>query len=101
MRRAARTDANHAAIRDALRKAGASVVDTSSVGGGFPDLVVGFVLCRPWAVMRVNYLVEVKDGTRRPSERELTPAQREFSASWRGQWVKGESVDEALALLEG
>lgn len=91
MRRAARTDANHAAIRDALRKAGASVADTSAVGSGFPDLVVG--------LRGRNLLVEVKDGSRKPSERALTPAQAEFAQAWRGQWAKVESVDQALALI--
>jgi Holliday junction resolvase len=72
MRRAARTDANHGEIRDALRRAGCLVVDTSGVGGGFPDLV---------AVRhgRVRF-VEVKDGAKSASRRKLTPAEAEFIA---------------------
>lgn len=42
MRRAARTDANQVEIVSALRAIGCSVSDTSGVGGGFPDLAVGF-----------------------------------------------------------
>lgn len=38
--KAGRRDANHAAIRDALRALGHFVVDTASVGGGVPDLAV-------------------------------------------------------------
>ena len=96
MRRAARTDRNHAAIRDALREAGASVWDTSGVGGGFPDLVVGHVSPTRG---RENLLVEVKDGKRKPSERRLTQQQYEFAEAWRGQWCLVESVDEALEVL--
>jgi hypothetical protein len=34
------TDATHKSVRDGLRAAGLVVVDTASVGGGFPDLLV-------------------------------------------------------------
>ena len=48
MRQKARTDVAHSAIRDALRRVGCSVHDTSQLGGGFPDLTVrtpdGFLL---------------------------------------------------------
>jgi len=40
MRRAAHTDTEHANIRQALRAAGFVVIDTSSQGSGFPDLLV-------------------------------------------------------------
>lgn len=75
-RRAARTDANHAEVVRALRQAGCSVFDTSSVGGGFPDLVVG---CGGKTM-----LMEIKDGAKPPSARRLTPAQLELHAAWRG-----------------
>lgn len=41
MRRAARTDSTHAAIRDGLRALGCVVHDLAAVGGGVPDLLVG------------------------------------------------------------
>lgn len=88
MRRAARTDANHREIVDALRKVGASVADTSGVGGGFPDLVVG--------VRGITFLLEVKDGSKPPSARKLTEDQAEFARMWRGHWVCVSSVDEAI-----
>lgn len=53
MRRAARTDLNHAEVRDALRAAGWYVHDTSGAGDGMADLVV----CGPGGVW---VLVEVK-----------------------------------------
>lgn len=37
---AKRTDANHSAIRDAMRKAGAEVEDLSGTGKGMPDTLV-------------------------------------------------------------
>lgn len=37
---AKRTDGNHAAIRDAMRKAGAEVEDLSGSGRGMPDTLV-------------------------------------------------------------
>lgn len=75
MRRAARTDQNHADIVKALRRCGYLVHDTSSAGSGFPDLVVG----TPWGSI---VLVEVKDGDRPPSERKLKPKQVKFHQMW-------------------
>lgn len=91
VRRAARVDGNHAAIMLALRAIGASVADTSAVGQGFPDLVVG--------LRGRNWLIELKDGSLSPSRRALTPAQVEFKATWRGQWAVVTSPDEALELV--
>lgn len=75
MRRARRTDSNHAEVRDFLRKAGCVVEDTSDVGRGFPDLLVktpkGAVL-----------LVEIKDGSKPPSRRFLTEDERAVAVRW-------------------
>lgn len=76
MRRAARTDANQAQIMRALRAIGCKVKDTSRLGDGFPDLVVGYR-------GRLT-LMEVKDGSKPPSERKLTPDQEKFHAEWAG-----------------
>lgn len=92
MRRRARIDSNHATIVTAFRDAGASVLSLASVGSGCPDLLVGF--------RSRNYLVEVKDGSRPPSERRLTPDQELFHFRWRGQVVVVDSVDRALELLQ-
>lgn len=91
MRRAARQDANHRDIVEALRAIGASVADTSGVGGGFSDLVVGF--------RGRNYLVEVKDGRKPPSARKLTQDQKDFVAGWRGHWACVMSPDDAIELI--
>jgi hypothetical protein len=92
MRRAAKVDANQTEIVDALRTVGASVHSLSAVGGGIPDLLVGFRM--------VTYLLEVKDGKKKPSARELTPDQVRFHADWfGGACVVVNSVPEALAAV--
>lgn len=88
MRRAAKRDGNHAAIRDELRELGLSVFDAGSVGRGFPDLVVG---CRG-----ETYLVElkVKGGT-------LTSHQARFTDRWHGgPIIIARSAEEVLGAIE-
>lgn len=91
MRRASRTDANQAEIVAALRGVGASVHPLHMVGDGCPDLLVG--------LRNVNYLIEVKDGSKPPSARQLTPDQREWHGAWRGNVAVVKSVEEALTLV--
>jgi Holliday junction resolvase len=92
MRTKGRTDDNQTAIVKALRNAGCSVAITSDVGGGFPDLVIG--------AHGKNYLLEVKDGNKPPSERKLTAAQNSFHGEWEGQVDIVYSVRGALEWLE-
>ncbi len=96
MRRAAKTDANHAEVVRVLRGAGCGVVDLSAVGKGVPDLLVhppGFPDCR------TAVLMEVKDGSKRPSARKLTPDQERFHAEWKGWIYVVTSPAEALDAL--
>lgn len=86
MRQAAKVDANQSDIVTALLNAGCSVQDTSAVGKGFPDLVVGRA--------RRTYLIEVKTETGK-----LTPAQAWFSAIWQGHFQIARSVDDALRIV--
>ena len=92
MRRAARVDANQAEIVAALRKVGCSVLDLSAVGGGCPDILVGR--------RGKNLLIEVKDGTKPPSKRRLTPEEREFLTAWNGNAVICDSIEEALDAVQ-
>ena len=97
MRRAARTDTNHTAVVEAFRMCGCSVLSLAQLAGGCPDLLVS--LDRD-----TSLLVEVKDGTRPPSERRLTPDQRDFHEAWKGRICIVESATAALdlvALLRG
>ncbi len=93
MRRAARIDANHRAIVEALTRIGVSVQPLHTVGGGVPDLLCGY--------RGRTLLFEVKDGSKRPSARKLTPDQVEWAEWWRGDPVLVvTSVDEAIAFVK-
>jgi len=91
VRRAARTDATHAAIVDAFERMGCTVLDLSRVGNGCPDLLV--------AAAGRMVLIEVKDGGKTASRRKLTPAQVRFTASWPGQWRIVERVDQVPGIV--
>lgn len=88
MRRAARTDDNHAEIRDAYRNMGCSVLDTFQIGNGAPDMFV--------AIGGVTDGVEVKDGKKPPSARRLTPDEERFHDDWRGNIVLVECLEDAV-----
>lgn len=91
MRVRARRDANHTDIVGTFRACGASVMDTASLGKGVPDAVIGY--------RGHNVLVEIKDGSKPPSQRRLTPDEVEFMQTWRGKYVIIESVDDVIELL--
>ena len=92
MRRKGRTDANQTEIVEALRLAGASVWITSGVGGGGPDIVVGYR-------GKENKLMEIKDGTKPMSQRKLTPDEQKFHDAWRGPIYTVMSIPDALHVL--
>ena len=73
--KAARVDANQADVLTGLRLAGYRVHDTHGLGGGFPDALVG----TPW---RTLVLIEIKDGQKPPSRRQLTADETTFHADW-------------------
>lgn len=91
MRRSARVDENQSEIVRILRMVGASVTPTHTAGSGFPDLCVGF--------KGVTYLLEVKDGSKPPSARKLTPAQVEWHDQWRGHCAVVCTPDEAMEAI--
>ncbi len=93
MHRVARIDSNQTTITQALRQMGASVLHTHQLGQGAPDIVCGF--------RGVNLLIEIKDGSKPPSKRRLTPDEQEWHDRWRGQVAIVESVEDAVALLNG
>lgn len=90
MRRRARVDANHAAIRGALRLLGWTV---GATGRGMPDLV---------AVKSGRCVfIEVKDGAKPPSARKLTPDQQRLHWSFQSAGFPVRvitSVDETRTL---
>ncbi len=83
-------DENQAEIVAALRLVGCSVLPLHAVGKGCPDLLVA---------KGETILMEVKDGSKPPSARKLTPDQVEFHASWRGRIVVVCNVREAMEAV--
>ena len=88
---ARRVDANQSEVVSALRQIGCTVFVASGVGGGFPDLVVGY--------RNRTMLIELKDGDKPKSARKLTIDQMFFSAMWRGHYVVVNDVDEAIEAV--
>jgi hypothetical protein len=88
---AKRTDHNQVEIVSALRDAGTTVTILAGVGGGCPDLLVGW--------RGKNYLLEVKNPAGMGDL--FTAAELEWIQSWRGQVTIVHDIDEALAALEG
>ena len=78
MRRAARTDSNHAEIVAAYRKRGYSVLDVSKLKNCC-DLFV--------ARNGQTWAVEIKDGKKPPSKRKLTDGEQTFRDGWKGMYV--------------
>ena len=91
MRRAARVDANQAEVVKALRKIGATVTPLHRVGRGVADLLVSFR--QKW------FVLEVKDGAKPPSARELTPDERKWIGEQRAPVFVVTSPLEAVNFL--
>lgn len=89
--RAMRKDANHGEVSDVIRAAGWSVLDLAKHGVSV-DLVVG----KPFFAA----LVEIKDGSKPPSARQLTPKESELKANWDGPYIVALSGEDALQQLE-
>lgn len=90
-RLAAKVDINQAEIVAALRRCGATVQSLASIGHGCPDLLVGY--------REINYLMEIKDGNKAASRRQLTDDELCWLSDWRGQAFVVESIDDALAII--
>lgn len=71
-RRAARVDDNQPEVVRALRAIGAAVTPIHMVGHGVSDLLVSY--------RQVWFVLEVKDGRKRPGAQKLTEDEREWIA---------------------
>lgn len=93
-RRAAKVDDNQREIVDALRKRGCFVQSLAPVGNGCSDLLVG--RNGRWV------LLEVKDGSKTPSQRQLTPQQVQFILDCRNRAPVHvvETVEQALEVVQ-
>lgn len=93
-RRAAKIDANQPEIIDGLRDFGATVQPLSAVGGGCPDLLVGYRLR--------NYLIEIKNKDGRANRKKiLTPDQETWHGMWSGQKSVVFTLEEAISVITG
>ena len=90
MRAYAKKDANHVQVVAQLRKLGVSVWDTA-VLKNCCDIVCGY--------RGKNYLFEIKDPAKTPSQKKLTEGEEKFHASWRGQVSVIETVDDAMKIM--
>ena len=94
MRQAAKIDSNQKAIVKSLRGIpGVTVEITSMMGKGFVDIIVGY--------KGVNYLVELKDGNKPPSQRKLTPDEDIWHSKWTGQKAVCNSFEEVFKIIMG
>lgn len=80
MRKFAKIDANQNEIVKALRLYGANVQSLAQLGSGVPDLLVS--ARGKW------FVAEVKDGSKPPSQRKLTPDEE----SWHDQFNRTAKV---------
>lgn len=88
MRQAAKADDNQPQIVKAFRQSGFSVAHTHTIGKGFPDIIVGR--------NGINTLVEIKDGAKVKSQKQLTADEKEFHEVWRGTIIIIESVEQVI-----
>lgn len=88
MRTRAKVDTNQKEIVTALRKCGYSVLHLHALGKGAPDILVG--------VAGKNYLFEIKDGERIPSQQKLTADEKVFHDTWNGQVAVVNSVEQIM-----
>lgn len=92
MRRSARVDDNQREIVEGLRKYGASVLITSQLKNAF-DILVGY--------NGVNYIMEIKDGSKPPSQRKLTKGEQNFKNTWKGgEYYIVLNLEQAINIIK-
>ena len=89
--RCCKIDDNQKEIVKALRAIGASVQSIATVGKGCPDILVGF--------RGINYIMEIKDGSKAPSQQKLTDDEDNWHNSWNGNVVIVNNIDSALDVI--
>ena len=85
MRRANRRDANHREVINEFERLGWSVLDIADLKNCC-DIVAsidGMTVC-----------VEIKDGSKPPSQRKLTSGEEAFRDRWKGKWYKVETLED-------
>ena len=90
--RIARVDRNQKEIVEAFRKFGCSVLMLHTVGHGCPDIAVG--------KNKKTVLVEIKDGEKVKSCRELTKDEQKFHDEWLGSLFIVEDLGDVINLVK-
>jgi hypothetical protein len=86
---AKRVDSNQKEIVKVFKDLGCSVFDTSRIGQGFPDLVIG--------KNQITVLVEIKSST----SAKYSASQDLFMKNWRGSTVvRINDIDGAIRLVK-
>lgn len=90
MRYRPKLDRNQTEIKAALESAGCVVQSLAALGGGVPDLLV----CKHGRAV----LLEIKDGAKPPSRRELTAEQSAWFQRW---FLRGGCPIRVVIDIEG
>lgn len=93
MKYARARDANHGSIRDDLRDCGYEVRDIASLGDGMPDIIV-----KHRGTKRVRFM-EIKDPSKPPSARKLTPAEEQVRDLLGELYVVVETLEDAIRAM--
>lgn len=98
MRRIAKKDGNHRSIVNGLRALGFSVLELHAVGGGVPDILVG------WNGRERLLEIKMPDGhkPRGATQAETNERQAAFRDAWRGVPIgRVTTIEEAIVALRG
>ena len=87
-----KVDANQSLVVQQFRELGCSVRTLHTIGGGFPDIIVG--------KGGVNVLIEIKDGNKPASLRKLTDDEAVFHEEWRGWVAIVENFTDVLNVVQ-
>jgi hypothetical protein len=88
MRRSAKKDDNHNAIRDSLLRSGFSVMETHQLGDGKIDMVV--------ALRKRTVVVEIKNPK---TKGKLNDLQQTFFDLWQGEKIVARCAEDVLKLF--
>lgn len=94
-----KVDKNQPAIVKRFRDHGCTVCILSSVGNGIPDILISKVINRAKGLYPWSALVEIKDGSKPPSARKLTPDEQAFHDKWQGEIYVISTLEEVDALI--
>lgn len=89
--RARKIDTNQPDLVKSMRSIGMSVFITSGLGNGFVDVVAGY--------RGINYLFEIKDPGKPPSQRKLTDDEQRFFGGWKGEAHKVETMEDVMRII--